>query len=182
MPSSASEDESFKGKLVEAVVCKEIYLHVFEKLCSNYQVEEKALKAVLNSYKNKAKFNPKDYGQDKALLSCSFLKTGQLLSKMNDYNTPFEKIELLKQAYKQMQLDIEEHLAEGRQIPLSGDIVIASMIAALVNGPLAENVIANMMIVEYFSYVNYNTSGVGFMVTSYIAVIEKLRIDATHNT
>ena len=117
----------------------------------------------MNSHLFKSQFNPKDYGQDKTLLACSFLKTGQLLSKMNEYRTPFEKIDLLVLVHKQIKLDINEHILNTKlkQIPLSGDILISSMITAIVNSLLIENIISNMLLIQYFSYVNYSTSEVG---------------------
>ena len=77
--------------------------------------------------------------------------------------TPFEKIEVLKFAHKQIKLDIKEHLALNKynEIPLNGDIIIASVVTALINNPYIENAIANSIIIQYFSYVNYSISEVG---------------------
>jgi len=82
---------------------------------------------------------------------------------MNEYRTPFEKIDLLVLVHKQIKLDINEHILNTKlkQIPLSGDILISSMITAIVNSLLIENIISNMLLIQYFSYVNYSTSEVG---------------------
>ena len=157
-----TEKRDFKKKLAESVVYKELYDYVFGLLCKNYSVEEEAFRKIIKNLKSNSQFNPKDYGQEKALVECKFTTTGQLLASMNNLKTPFEKVHVLKQVHKQIKAEIDTHLLSKGQhgIALNEDIIVASLTTAFVNAQV-DHPIANMFILQSFCHVDYGISEVG---------------------
>jgi len=167
IPGSLQDEDdkkNFKKKLIEAIVFKELYDHIFGLLSKNYNSEENNLIAFIEKKFMKTGFNPLDYGQHKSLIGCKFTKTSQLFPYVNLYATPFEKINVIKGIHKQVKQEIDEYLYLKKlpKIELNEDILIASLMTAFVNSKI-ENPISNMLFIQYFSFADYCIGETGIL-------------------
>ncbi len=164
----------------------ELYDFIFDQLCKNYAAEEAEMQQVVQGLQSSGKLNPLDYGQDKKLADCRFMKSGQQLSAVNSFKTPFEKIGALRVAHKQMVAEINyfTRYSKSGRIELNEDIVIASLMLAFLNSNL-EHPIVNMFLMQHFSFVDYSVGESGkflhrkpriaLMLLNYVTVVEKFR-------
>ena len=112
--------------------------------------------------KNDGTFKPQEYGQDDKFAVCPFKRSIEILSGLNTTTTPFEVASILQKTHRQIAEEFEEFaLSLGmRDVPINGDIVIASLMTAFIHAGI-EHPIEKMLYIQHFSYIAYNISEVG---------------------
>lgn len=153
-----------EGRLYCSIVFSLLNKSISRNLEKSYEKEEGQLRKKMEAVKEADAFKPCEYGQDPDLASCPLTRSSEVLQALNKVVAPFEVVEVLQKAQRQIANELEEYsFSLAKNIPVTNAVATASLMTALLNAQIFQTIKLTIYM-EYFSYVDYNEGEVSILI------------------
>jgi len=148
---------------------------IYDNLAKSFEKEENELLKILLNLKLKNEFNPKEYGQHDSLIKCKFPKSVNALQNLQNLTTIFERAEQIRKVHLEIISDIKFYceINKIKPIEICADVLISALMTILIESGM-KNLIVEMLLLQYFLYVDYNITETSLMISNFIAAVKKL--------
>jgi hypothetical protein len=167
---------SIANELVDSLVFKDLYGYLFNKCLVKFNEEdEKKIKYKLKDFNSKYEWE--GLKVDDIYHQCKFLSAIQFLDNISNYQTIFEKMEVLTNVntlITEEAKNIYESNTKGNFIP-QGDLLLTfwTYVVAHCN---TKNIIAESQFINFFGLNGYNASN--YVATTFITAVDTIKLES----